>query len=300
MYLNFFGLREYPFRLTPDTGYFFAHRSHQEALNVLLVALRQGEGFIKVTGEVGTGKTLLCRKLLNSLEGELVTAYIPNPFLNPVALRMALAEELGIEFARNIGQHRLLARITERLVELNADGRGVVLLIDEAQAMPDESLEALRLLTNLETERHKLLQVVLFGQPELDQRLAQPRLRQLRQRITFSHGLRPLDRDGLRAYLRHRLSVAGYGGEELFTDRAVGLLHRCSRGVPRLVNVLAHKALLAAYGRGVRRVTPALVRTAAADTEDATVARRPLRRAWAMLGTVAAFAGLLLWQGGLA
>lgn len=299
MYLDFFGIREHPFRLTPDTGYFFAHRSHQEALNVLLVALRQGEGFIKVTGEVGTGKTLLCRTLLNALEGELATAYLPNPFLNPTGLRSALADELGIEHPRNLGQHRLLARITERLIALNSAGRGVVLLIDEAQAMPDDTLEALRLLTNLETERHKLLQVVLFGQPELDQRLAQPRFRQLRQRITFSHGLQPLDRGALAAYLQHRMSVAGYGGPPLFTDRALRLLHRDSRGIPRLANVLAHKSLLAAYGRGARRITPALVRAAAADTEDARSAPRPLRRGWAMLGTVAAFAGLMLWQGTL-
>ena len=300
MYLDFFGIREHPFRLTPDTGYFFAHSAHQGALNVLLVALRGGEGFIKVTGEVGTGKTLLCRTLLDRLEDELVTAYLPNPFLNPTALRMALADELGIAFPRNIGQHRLLQRITERLVELNGAGRGVVLLIDEAQAMPDESLEALRLLTNLETRRHKLLQVVLFGQPELDVRLAQLRLRQLRQRITFSHRLQPLDRDSLRAYLQHRLSVAGYGGPELFTARALTLLHRSSRGIPRLINVLAHKALLAAYGRGTRRVTPESVRAAAADTEDAGHAGTRLRPRLAMLGTVAAFAGLLLWQGGFA
>jgi hypothetical protein len=171
MYQTHFGLASLPFTITPDTGFFHNAGTHQEALNVLLVALRTGEGFIKVTGEVGTGKTLLCRQLLNNLEADFVTAYIPNPFLNPTALRMALAEELGIEFARNIGQHRLLKLITERLVELNAAGKRVVLLLDEAQAMPDDSLEALRLLTNLETEHDKLMQVVLFGQPELDRRL---------------------------------------------------------------------------------------------------------------------------------
>ena len=152
MYLEHFGLEQHPFSITPDTDFFVNQGSHREALNVLLVALRSGEGFIKVTGEVGTGKSLLCRELLNTLDGEFVTAYLPNPFLNPTALRMALAEELGIEFARNIGQHRLLQLISERLIEICATGKRVALLIDEAQTLPDQSMEALRLLTNLETE----------------------------------------------------------------------------------------------------------------------------------------------------
>ena len=274
MYQSHFGLASLPFTITPDTGFFHNAGTHQEALNVLLVALRTGEGFIKVTGEVGTGKTLLCRQLLNSLADDVVTAYIPNPFLNPIALRMALAEELGIEFARNIGQHRLLKRINERLVELNAAGRRVVLLLDEAQAMPDDSLEALRLLTNLETEHDKLMQVVLFGQPELDRRLAGNHLRQLRQRILFSHRLQPLEHAGLRAYIEHRLRIAGWRGGPLFTPRALRRLHRASRGIPRLVNVLCHKALLAAYGRGDRVVDHRHLQRAILDTEDAGPAPR--------------------------
>lgn len=274
MYQTHFGLASLPFTITPDTGFFHNAGTHQEALNVLLVALRTGEGFIKVTGEVGTGKTLLCRQLLNSLEADFVTAYIPNPFLNPTALRMALAEELGIRFARNIGQHRLLKLITERLVELNATGKRVVLLLDEAQAMPDDSLEALRLLTNLETEHDKLMQVVLFGQPELDRRLGHPHLRQLRQRILFSHQLQPLGLVGLRAYLDHRLRVAGHRGDKLFTERALRRLHRASRGIPRLVNVLCHKALLVAYGRGDRVIDHRHMQRAIADTEDAGPAPR--------------------------
>jgi MSHA biogenesis protein MshM len=279
MYLEHFGLDEPPFTLTPDTGFFFNNGSHQEALNVLLVALRSGEGFIRVTGEVGTGKTLLCRKLLNTLGDDMVTAYIPNPFLNPTALRMALAEELGLEFARNIGQHRLLGLITDRLVELNSADKQVVLLLDEAQAIPDDSLEALRLLTNLETEKTKLLQVILFGQPELNVRLEQRHLRQLRQRIVFSYELRPLDRESLCAYLTHRLLVAGYRGGPLFTDKAVKRLHSASRGIPRLVNILCHKALLAAFGTGDPRVDHHHIRRAANDTEDARPLGR-LRRLW--------------------
>ena len=281
MYLQHFGLTEPPFTLTPDTEFFFNHGSHQEALSVLLVALQAGEGFIKVTGEVGTGKTLLCRQLLKVLDDTFVTAYIPNPFLNPTALRMALAEELGIQFARNIGQHRLLKMINEKLLQLAATGKRVVLLLDEAQALPDDSLEALRLLTNLETEKRKLMQVVLFGQPELDTRLARRSLRQLRQRIVFSYQLRPLSRRRLGAYDQHRLTVAGHAGPAMFSDAAIRCLHRSSRGIPRLVNLLCHKALMAAFGAGKSRVGLTHVQRAVTDTEDT----RHLRRRWLALAS---------------
>lgn len=287
MYLQHFGLREPPFTLTPDTEFFFNHGSHQEALNVLLVALQAGEGFIKVTGEVGTGKTLLCRKLLNLLGEHVVTAYIPNPFLNPNALRMALAEELGIVCARNIGQHQLLKLINEKLVELSAADQRVVLLLDEAQALPDDSLEALRLLTNLETEKHKLMQVVLFGQPELNTRLASQSLRQLRQRIAFSYQLHPLSRRALGEYVWHRLRIAGYPGPALFSQAAIRRLHRSSRGIPRLANLLCHKALMAAYGSGSNGVDGTHVRAAATDTED-TCNRKP---GW--LALISGLAGLI-------
>ncbi len=300
MYRAHFGLQDRPFGITPDTGYFFESPGHQEALNVLTVALRSGEGFIKVTGEVGTGKTLLCRKLLNGLDGEFVSAYIPNPFLNPTALRMALAEELGLQFARNIGQHRLLGLIRERLVELAAAGKRVVLIVDEAQALPDDSLEALRLLTNLETEREKLLLVVLFGQPELDERLSARSVRQLRQRIVFSHRLRPFTPAETAAYVQHRLARAGASRFQLFDRGALRLLHRASRGIPRLINILAHKALMSAYGAGVPQVGARHVRLAAADTEDAA----PLPRfAWpALLGSFGTLAAVTLaaWLGRLA
>ncbi|MBI5463262.1 MAG: AAA family ATPase [Gammaproteobacteria bacterium] len=307
MYLEHFGLHSFPFGITPDTGFYFDSPSHQEALNVLLVALRNGEGFLKVTGEVGTGKTLLCRRLLHLLDEEFVTAYIPNPFLTATALRMALAEELGIQFARNIGQHRLLKLITERLIELNAAGKRVVLLLDEAQALPDESLEALRLLTNLETEKDKLLLVVLFGQPELDTRLAQKNFRQLRQRIVFAHRLRPLDAQEATAYLHHRLAIAGGAGREFFAANAVRALTRASRGVPRLLNILGHKALMAAFGQGATQIHARHVRHAIADTPD-THGATPLSRwrqpTWLFgtlgaLGTAATVAGVSLMMWGL-
>ncbi len=267
MYLEHFDMREMPFALTPDTSYFYSYGGYQEALNVLLVALRSGEGFLKISGEVGTGKTLLCRKLLNTLDDDFVTAFLPNPCLTPAGLRMALADELEINYARNMGQHRILKLINDRLIELNAEGRQVVLLLDEAQALPDDSMEALRLLTNLETEKTKLLQVVLFGQPELDERLAQSKLRQLRQRITFSYDLNAIDRVGIEGYLAHRLLVAGYHGRPLFGSDAMDALHQCSQGVPRVINVLANKALMVAYGKGAYSITAQHIGIAAEDTE---------------------------------
>ena len=299
MYLQHYSLSEPPITLTPDTDLFFNYSSHQQALNVLLVALQGGEGFIKVTGEVGTGKTLVCRQLLNLLEENYVTAYIPNPCLNPTALRMALAEELGLEFARNIGQHRLLKLITERLLELHRNDKQVVLLLDEAQA-PDDSLEALRLLTNLETEKRKLLQVVLFGQPELDVRLAQRNFRQLKQRIVFSYQLHPLTRRALGEYVRHRLHVAGYQGPALFTARAIRQLHCSSRGIPRLVNLICHKSLMAAYGSGSAEICHDHIKCAANDTEDVLKHKpRWLAIATGLAGLIALTSAGLLYAYGL-
>ena len=165
MYLYHFGIKELPFTLTPNTSYFFGLPSHKEAIQVLLTALRTGEGFIKVTGEVGTGKTLICRKLLNELPQHFVAAYIPNPYLTPSELRRAVASELNVVLTDHADQQEFTQRIQQRLIQIHQENKGVVLIIDEAQALPVESIEALRLITNLETESRKLLQVVLFGQP---------------------------------------------------------------------------------------------------------------------------------------
>jgi len=270
MYEQFFGLNEQPFRLTPDTSFFYSSANHQEALNTLLVALDMGEGFIKVTGEVGTGKTLLCRKLLNELaqKPEYISAYIPNPAITPTALKYALADELGIEYARNIGQHRIMQLINDELIDSRAEGKNIVLIIDEAQALPEDCLEAVRLLTNLETEKSKLLQVVLLGQPELDDNLEKPSVRQLKQRITFTHRLFPLQLNTIKGYLGYRLSVAGYSGPELFNEKISRKLYKFSGGVPRLVNVLAHKCLLVAYGEGTSTITGKHLAKAVSDTES--------------------------------
>jgi len=300
MYTEHYGLQQLPFGITPDTHFFFAHSSYQEALNTLLIAARSGEGFLKVVGEVGTGKTLLCRKFLNQLETEsFVTAFIPNPYLEPMTLLLAVADELGVAYPENPNQHLLLKALTEFLIATHADGKRVVLCLDEAQAMPTESLEALRLLTNLETESRKLLQVVLFGQPELDIRLDEPTIRQLKQRITFSSNLGTLNAQDVEYYLAHRLGIAGYRGARLFARDAVRRLHRASRGVPRLINILAHKALMAGFGEGARYITDHYVKLAILDTESARVRAVAARRRWlrvgGLLAALAASAGALVW-----
>ena len=274
VYQDHFGLRSAPFGLTPDTDFFFARASHQAALNTLLVALRSGEGFLKVTGEIGLGKTTLCRRLLRALaeegESKWTTAYLPHPAGSRAALLLMVAEELDClpRTVRERESELMLGTIQQRLLKIARTGARTVLVVDEAQALPDEVLEVVRLLTNLETEQDKLLQVVLFGQPELDLRLGQPQLRQLRQRIGFSHRLEPLSRTQFVAYVTHRLQVAG-GAPDLFEPDTLGLLFRASRGVPRTINMLCHKSLLAAYGPGASRVRRTHALAAIADTESA-------------------------------
>jgi len=256
MYLEHFGLKEFPFSITPDTSYFFSSGSSQEALNTLLIAARMGEGFIKITGEVGTGKTLLCRKLIASLEPDFKIAYIPNPHLEPRALFLELASELGVDINLNgvVDQHHLMKALTQRLLEIIREGKRVVVCLDEAQAMPIESLEALRLLTNLETEKRKLLQVIIFGQPELEDKLNHPSIRQLKQRIAFDYHLTSLTSDELDYYVHHRLAIAGHNGGRLFTPWALRLLRYKTKRVPRLVNIISHKAMLSAFGKGNKAV----------------------------------------------
>ena len=270
MYLQHFGLRELPFSLTPNTQFFLNMASYHKAYNMLMVSLANSEGFIKIIGEVGTGKTMLCRKVLNTLEEDkenYVTAYIPNPVLSPKGLFLAFAEELNIAIDQDVGHHRLLKAITEKLVEQSGANKQVLLFIDEAHAMPEQTLEALRLLTNIETEHVKLFQVVLFAQPELDVLLSQPSLRQLRQRITFSFEIEALDRDGVERYVVHRLATAGYNGPFLFSKRALDFLYRASAGIPRVINILCHKALMVAFGKGERTVQLDHIKNAAEDTE---------------------------------
>ncbi|MDB5798552.1 MAG: putative ral secretion pathway protein putative biosis protein [Paucimonas sp.] len=294
MYKTHFGLRELPFSITPDTSYFFAFPHYQRAMNTLLVAAKTGEGFIKITGEVGTGKTLLIRKFLSVLGPEYVTAWIPNPLLKPRNLMAAVAEELRVPLVGELDEYQILKALNYRLLMLSRDGKKVLLCIDEAQALPVETLEALRLLTNLETEKRKLLQIVLFGQPELDRKLELESIRQLNQRITFRYQLGLLEREETARYLHHRMAVAGAPGE-VFKPDAVEALYRASRGVPRLLNILAHKSLMLAFGEKQKFVTARHAKGAARDTPTAGWPARP---PWAALSVGVFLLGLasLAWM----
>jgi MSHA biogenesis protein MshM len=269
MYLTHFSLREAPFSITPDTAFFYPHEGAQAALNTLLIALRSGEGFLKIVGEVGCGKTVLCRQLLKTLQPECMTAYIPNPDMERTDLLLALARELGVALPATTARYQILDLLQTCLLAHAKAGRRVVVCIDEAQAIPLRTVESLRLLSNLETEKRKLLQIVLLGQPELDQKLARPEIRQLLQRITFSEYLGPMAAGRVPAYLAHRLATAAHDDATelaVFEPGAAEALARHSRGVPRLLNVLAHKCLMLAYGENEHSVTARHVRLAVADT----------------------------------
>jgi MSHA biogenesis protein MshM len=274
MYLGHFSLREAPFSITPDTDFFYPHEGAQASLNMLLVALRSGEGFVKVVGDLGCGKTVLCRQLLKTLQGECVTAYIPNPDMGPDDLLMALIKELNVAVAPPYSRHKILNALHECLLGHAAQGRRVVVCIDEAQAIPVRTVESIRLLSNLETEKRKLLQLVLLGQPELDDKLALPEIRQLLQRITFSEYLGPMQQGRVGVYLQHRMAIAARDQNtdtHVFEPGAALAIARISGGVPRLINILAHKCLMLAYGEGVHRITVAHLRLAAKDTPGVVV-----------------------------
>jgi MSHA biogenesis protein MshM len=281
MYQGYFSLREAPFSITPDTDFFYPHDGAQASLNMLLVALRSGEGFVKVVGDLGCGKTVLCRQLLKTLQGECITAYIPNPDMGPDDLLMALIQELNVLVPPPLSRHKLMNALRDCLLAHAAEGRRVVVCIDEAQSIPIRTVESIRLLSNLETEKRKLLQLVLLGQPELDDKLALPEIRQLLQRITFSEYLGPMQASRVSIYLRHRLSVAANDQNtdtQVFQPDAALALARASGGVPRLINILAHKCLMLAYGENVHRITVAHVRLAVKDTPGVVV--RSSWRAW--------------------
>jgi len=265
MYEQYYGLSEKPFSLTPDIEFFYQSFTHREALNVLLVAIRAGDGFLKVTGEVGTGKTLLCRKLLDALDAEFDTVYIPNPYMSCNALLNAVLLEMGI--AGKLDKENYLACINAHLIENARIKRGTVILLDEAQSMPEESMEAIRLLSNLETGKQKLVQIVLFGQPELDVKLALSSIRQLQQRIVHAYQLQPLNKGSVRSYLQHRIRSAGYRGPELFDSGAQRRLYKFSQGIPRLINVLSNKAMMLSYASGDYYVNSKHVEAAAADSQ---------------------------------
>ena len=264
MYTAHYGLREKPFSLTPDPRFLFLSASHREALAHVLYGIDQGEGFIAVTGEVGTGKTTLCRTLIERLSAETELAYLFNPALDPDELLRAVALEFGIE-AIGLERTALHDRLNRFLVDASARGRRVLLIVDEAQDLSTETLEQMRLLSNLETARSKLIQIVLFGQPELDEKLDSSELRQLRQRISVRWRLRSLSDAEAKEYVRHRIRVAAGDELDLFTPGALREIRRRSRGIPRLVNLLADRSLLAGYADGATRVSGSHVGQAARE-----------------------------------
>jgi MSHA biogenesis protein MshM len=272
MYLEHFRLERMPFTLSPDPSFRVEFPGFEDALAAVRRALEDGEGFVKVVAAVGAGKTMLCRELVSRLRG-FETAYIPDPELSPRELLVELLREFGLDAPLRATQAELRRRLVEFALAQFEQGRGVALLIDEAQAMPGPTLESLRLLSNIEPVTHKLLQIALFGQPELDGRLARSGLRQLRQRFTTCISLPPLARHEVGGYLEQRLLAAGVWSPELFSAPARLLVARASRGVPRLVNVLAHKALVAACAEHCERVLGRHVLLAVADTPDARVGR---------------------------
>ncbi|ATX77955.1 MULTISPECIES: AAA family ATPase [Reinekea] len=304
MYETFFGLTKKPFSLTPDTGLFVNLPGHERCFALLIHVLESGEGFLKVVGEVGTGKTILCRKLLRFLDADQAEAYhsvyIPNPMLSSVGLYRAVGQELGLLAEQQNDHDALLSHITEKILALAELNKSVVIVIDEAQSLPAATLEALRLITNLETEEKKLVQVILFGQTELDTLLNEDRFRQLRQRITFAHYLQPLSALETGQYIAFRLGQCGYNGPALFSSKAVDLLFRTAHGTPRMINVIAHKSLMAAFADQSQEVLPVHIQRAVADGQygQDTAERAPSLKlaSWLTLVATLLFAAAVYWR----
>ena len=288
IYLEHFGLNEAPFKITPHTEFFFAGANRGETLEALIYAITSGEGMVKVTGEVGAGKTMLCRVLMERLPDTVETIYLAVPSLSPDEMLATIADDL------DVGVHggnttKLIRALQERLIATHAAGKQVVALIDEAHAMPLETLEEIRLLSNLETSRDKLMQIVLFGQPELDQHLMLPHMRQLKERITHSFNLMPLPARDIKDYLNFRLRAAGYKGPNLFSQDALKLIAEASEGLTRRINIYADKTLLAAYADNTHTITPDHVRAAISDTQIVLPGKSGERKLW-----VAVTASLLI------
>jgi type II secretory pathway predicted ATPase ExeA len=290
MYLEHFGLREAPFRITPHTDIFFSGADRGATLDALLYAIMHDEGIVKVSGEVGSGKTMLCRVLMERLPPSVDTIYLATPSFARDEILQAIADELDLRLSHE-RMTVALRQLQEHLIGLYAAQRRVVILIDEAHVMPEETLEQVRLLSNLESSRHKLLQIVLFGQPELDSALAKPSLRQLKDRVTHAFSMRALTAPEVAAYISFRMRGAGYRGPEVFTPRAVALISRASEGLTRRVNILADKSLLAAFTENAHSIGERHARAAIADSDFVPVAKRSLRpAAWVGAALVAGIA----------
>ena len=273
LYLEHFGLAEPPFRITPHTDFFFDGADRGATLEALIYAILHDEGIVKVSGEVGSGKTMLCRVLMERLPPHVETIYLATPALARDEILHAIADDLELRLTHERATVAL-RELQEHLIRLYAAGRRVVVLIDEAHVMPEETLEQVRLLSNLESNRHKLMQLVLFGQPELDATLAKPSLRQLRDRITHAFRMRPLSEPEVAKYVSFRMRAAGYRGPDVFSPGALARVARASSGLTRRINILADKSLLAAFTQNVHAVIDRHVRAAIADSEFARSKRR--------------------------
>ena len=267
MYQQHFGLSRPPFKITPDTSLFFEGNQRGAALDALVYAIKSGEGIIKVVGEVGSGKTMLCRMLELRLRDEVDVIYIANPSLSPDNILHMIAHELQLEVNNETSKVDVMQQVQTHLLKKHAANRQVVLFVEEAQSMPIETLEEIRLLSNLETDENKLLQMVLFGQPELDEKLSVPHIRQLKERITHSFNLSPFRPDDTLQYLNFRLRAVGYKGPDIFSRKTAGVVKKYSAGLTRRINIIADKALLAAFSEGGHTITPTHVRSAAQDSE---------------------------------
>lgn len=303
MYYAFFGLKQPPFRITPDTDFFFEGGNRGAVLEALTYAITHGEGIVKVTGEVGSGKTMLCRVLQARLPGSVESVYLANPSVSPEEILHAIAFELQLALPRDAGRLEVMHALNEYLLAKHAEHKQVVVFVEESQSMPIATLEEIRLLSNLETKQHKLLQIVLFGQPELDDNLRKTEIRQLRERITHSFSLAPLDAEEVREYLAFRLQAAGYRGPDLFPPRVIRYVARATGGLTRRINIVADKALLAAFAENTHNVTLKHVRAAVADSEFSGT-RSARRKGWgwsamaatAVLGGLSVAAGLVTYQ----
>src|SRR5216683_6431194 len=295
MYLEHFGLREAPFRITPHTEFFYSGANRGATLEALLYAVTAGEGLVKVTGEVGSGKTMLCRMLMERLPATVEMIYLAVPSLTRDEMLGAIATDLGLDVT-GANTTKMLRALQEKLIAVHSEGKQVVALIDEAHAMPLATLEEVRLLSNLETGTDKLLQIVLFGQPELDGHLSLPHMRQLKERITHSFALAPLARGDIREYVNFRLRAAGYHGPDLFGEEALAIIAEASEGLTRRINIFADKTLLAAFAAGTHSVTADHARAAISDTQI-VIERRESPRRVAVAAALGLAAGLALGFG---
>jgi len=307
MYCNYFGLHSHPFKITPDTRKFFSGACRGAILNALKYSILSGEGIVKMVGEVGSGKTMLCRTLIHALPLSVEIAYLANPSLSRIEVLRAISQELGLaNVSSSSGRLDLLNNLQHHLITLHGEGCRVVIIVEEAQGMPLETLEELRFLSNLETRNEKLLQILLIGQPELDERLANPDIRQLKDRITQNFSLPQLSADEVRDYIQFRLHAVGCPRVDLFSAPALRLLASHSKGLMRRLHIMADKSLLAAYADGVVRITRAHVRRAICDSEYARDGKSAMRRflpagvglMFALMGLVSYAFTPVLKQGG--